>query len=151
MSRIAAVARRIEAIVEAVTPESATHVGAARFVRADRPLGPDAASRTFWLAGDGEANWLGELSQDREGSLLEETFTLEIAYRVGEQQREIRDAIREDLLTIQHELLAPDNWLSTDWRCQRRSFRTATLRRSGAGTGAQIIAAMPIILLYRPF
>jgi len=153
MSRIAAVAARIEELVSAIAPETRTVAGAGRFVRSDKPLGMDAAPRSFYLDMTGDMTWTGELSQDREGAILEETLELKIAYRGSLNQRSVRDAIRQDVLRIQYELLDPANWADSQnqWRCQRRQLGNVNAARDGDGDGAQILVSMPITVTYRPF
>lgn len=152
MSRAAAVMARVEEIVAAVAPETKT-VGGSKFVRSDKPLGLDAAPRTFFVDLTGELSWTGELHQDREGSILDETVELTIAYRSSDNHRAVRDAIRQDAIRIQYELLDPANWVDAQnqWRCQRRQFGPVTATRTGDGGGGQIIVTMPITLTYRPF
>ena len=153
MSRIAAVAARVEAIVAETVPENARYAGAGRFVRSDKPLGNDAAPRTFFLGASGGAGWTGELSQDREGSILDESLDLTVAYRAGENHREIRDVIRQDMIRIAYELMDPAKWADAEnqWRCQRRVLGNVSLDRTGDGAGGQILATLPITLTYRPF
>lgn len=153
MSRVAAIAARIEDIVAAIVPETKTLAGAGRFTRSDKPLGLDAAPRTFFLEMTGDFEWTNELAQDREGSILDETLELTIAYRGSTNQRAVRDAIRQDAVRIQYELLDPSNWVDTtnQWRCQRRQFGPVNATRTGDGDAGQIIVSMPIIVTYRPF
>ena len=153
MSRVAAIASRIEDIVAAIVPETKTLAGAGRFTRSDKPLGLDAAPRTFFLEMTGDFEWTNELAQDREGSILDETLELTIAYRGSTNQRAVRDAIRQDAVRIQYELLDPSNWVDTtnQWRCQRRQFGPVNATRTGDGDAGQIIVSMPIIVTYRPF
>jgi len=153
MSRIAAVAARIEDIISAIIPETRTLAGAARFVRSDRPLLADAAPRSFYLDTTGDMTWTGELAQDRDGAILDETFELTLAYRGSTNQRAVRDVIRQDALRIQYELLDPANWADgqNQWRCQRRQFGAVNATRDGEGDGAQILVSMLITLTYRPF
>lgn len=152
MSRIAAVAARVEDIVASITPETRT-VAAPRFTRSDRPLGLDAAPRTFFLDATGDLTWTGELAQDREGSILDEVLELTIAYRGSASQRAVRDAIRQDIARIQYELLDPARWVDTEnqWRCQRRQFGAVSIARTGDGDAGQILVTIPITLTYRPF
>ena len=152
MSRIAAVANRIEAIILAITPETRTVAGA-KFIRSDKPLLNDAAARSFYLDSAGDFQWSGELSQDREGSIMDETLDLTISYTGSPNQRAIRDVIRQDVIRIQYELLDPGNWIDAEnqWRCQRRAFGGVSVSRTGDGDGAQIIVTIPITITYRPF
>lgn len=153
MSRIAAVAARVEEIVAAIVPETRTQAGAGKFVRSDRPLSMDAAPRSFFLESTGDLVWSGELAQDREGSILGEALDLTIAYRAGENHREIRDIIRQDAIRIAYELLDPAKWADADnqWRCQRRQIGAVSIQRQGDGAGAPIVVTIPITLTYRPF
>ena len=153
MSRIAAVAARVEAIVSGINPESKSYAGAGKFTRSDKPLGLDAAPRTFYLDATGDVKWTGEYTQDREGSILDETLELSVAYRGSSKQREIRDLVRQDFLRIQYELMDPAAWVDAEnqWRCQRRQFGAVSMTRTGDGDGGQIIVSMPITLTYRPF
>lgn len=153
MSRIAAVAARVEELIVAIAPESKLVAGAGKFVRSDKPLGLDAAPRTFFVDSAGDFAWTGEFTQDREGSIVDETLEITIAYRGGLNHRQVRDVIRQDALRIQYELMDPGNWAdaSNQWRCQRRQFGPVNATRVGDGDGGQIIVTLPVTLTYRPF
>lgn len=153
MSRIAAVHRRIEAIIAQTTPE--TRLSFPRFQLGVRTLANDADQavygRRFIVVPTGALEWLGEVPQDREGALVSEGFTIEILYPPADSSRRMDIVMREDAIRLQYELLAPDNWLDdAAWKCQRRLVNGYQIISGDTDQDADHLT-IPVTVVYRPF
>ncbi len=149
MSRIRAIASNIETVVEAVTPE--TKFSAATFrhvVGASSQL----QLRQFAIGMTGGVRWFDEYPQDQPGSLVAEDFEIIIGYPASDPGRNIRDAIREDVLAIQHALLDPDNWDDDTLRSDQRTLSGYRVDFDADGQNLKgIEVTIPVTVRYRPF
>lgn len=147
MSVIAAITANVVRIVGAVEPETKLSAARFRFVAWGGLHEEYDKLRHFTVEPLGGVSWDNVYTQDREGSVVREDLALVIHYPSADAGVRLDTVIRQDVLRIQYELLAPDNW-PPELRWQRTT--TGAYAITG-GPSETAVVRVPFTLTYRPF